>query len=220
MLFLNFSYSDLRVLRWVTGAVTSCKAGAEHVPKVHVATEEPTCPLREADAPKSVHFRHMPPSLPTLSLVLVARDRGLWGWVARRPLSGVPEELLSPRGGGSAHGHPTSGWGIQKGHEQDQTGWTWCWKNENSGERERFILPNHLKRSKDTYICFCMCRMPHLVAHPQVLQMGTSWNLWGVANMSCSCCYCQTQPVSTARWTHVYRDTIVGPVITVVATVW
>lgn len=96
-----------------------------------------------------------------------------------------------------------------------QAGCVCCWKNENSGEREQHILPNHLKRAKDTYKCFGMHSMPHSVAHHQILQMEVSWYLGNIANMSCSCCCCcQTQPVSTARRTHVYRDTIVGLVVT------
>lgn len=62
----------------------------------------------------------MSPSLPTLSLVLVARDRGLWGRCGLRSLSGVPRELLSPRGGGSACSHPTAGWATQEGPHRDR----------------------------------------------------------------------------------------------------
>ena len=78
--------------------MTSFKAGTEHGPKVHVATKEPTCPLTAADPPKSGHFRHMYPSLHTLSLVLVARDRGLWGWCGLRRLSQVSPGSCFPPG--------------------------------------------------------------------------------------------------------------------------
>lgn len=43
--------------------------------------------------------------------------------------------------------------------------------------------------------------MPHLVAHPQVLQVETGWYLWDIANMSCRCCSCQARPASADRVT-------------------
>lgn len=128
ILFLNCSYSDLRVFRWVTGAMTTCKVEAEHGPNIHVATEEPTCPLRAADPPKSGLFRHKSFPLHALSGVSGKGQRSLGVMWPQRPLSGVPGELFSPREEGSACGHLTSGWGSQEGPHQDQTGWTWCWK--------------------------------------------------------------------------------------------
>lgn len=64
-------------------------------------------------------------------------------------------------------------------------------------------LSNGLIRPKGAYTCFSM---PHLVAHPQVLQVETGWYLWDIANMSCRCCSCQARPASAVRWGHQHGD--------------
>lgn len=144
ILFLNCSYSDLRVFRSVTGAMTTCKVEAEHGPNIHVATEEPTCPLRAADPPKSGLFRHKSPSLSMLSLVLVARDRGLWVWCGLRGLFQVSlgscfppgEEVVPAATSLLAEGPmkgPTRTRQAGPGVEREQ------W-----GEREWSIVLNHL----------------------------------------------------------------------------